>query len=139
MENGHTKQTQAVRRYLVAAVRSGRANIVGDAAEHFGISRQAIHRHLAHLVREGFLEASGTTRGRTYHIGRNRTQTGTYDLKAIAEDRVYTADFAYIVDGLPKNVAEIWHYGFTEILNNAIDHSGGESYRRRYLFHVQGL
>ncbi len=57
MENGHTKQTQVVRRYLVDAVRSGRANIVGDAAEHFGISRQAIHRHLSHLVREGFLEA----------------------------------------------------------------------------------
>lgn len=48
-----------------------------------------------------------------------------YALPAIAEDRVCVADFAYIVDGLPKNIQDIWHYGLTEMLNNAIDHSGG--------------
>ncbi len=125
MEIGKTKQSQAIRRHLIDAVRSGRADIVTDATEQFGISRQAVHRHLAYLTEQRFLDAAGTTRGRTYSLGPIRQQTGTYDLSAITEDRVYARDFAYIVDGLPKNVRDIWHYGFTEILNNAIDHSGG--------------
>jgi len=27
---------------------------------------------------------------------------------------------------LPDNAMDIWHYGFTELLNNAIEHSGGQ-------------
>ncbi|WP_295386343.1 DUF4325 domain-containing protein [uncultured Thiodictyon sp.] len=122
---GKTKKSQVIRRHLLDVVRSGRADIVADACELFGVTRQAVHRHLAHLTREGFLEALGTTRGRTYRLGPNRQQSGVYTLGAIAEDRVYASDFAYIVDGLSKNVQGIWHYGFTEMLNNAIDHSSG--------------
>jgi anti-sigma regulatory factor (Ser/Thr protein kinase) len=125
MKLGNTPQSQAVRRFLIDAVRSGKKNVITDACAQFSISRQSVHRHLSHLVEQGFLESHGTTRGRTYRLGPKRQQDGTYDLSAIAEDRVYSSDFAYIVDGLPKNVQDIWHYGFTEILNNAIDHSGG--------------
>lgn len=125
MKLGKTPQSQAIRRFLIDAVRSGKKNVLTDACNQFAISRQSVHRHLSHLVEQGFLESRGTTRGRTYRLGPRRQQDGTYDLSAIAEDRVYSSDFAYIVDGLPKNVQDIWHYGFTEILNNAIDHSGG--------------
>jgi anti-sigma regulatory factor (Ser/Thr protein kinase) len=125
VELGKTRESQAIRRHLIDVVRSGRADLVADACERFGITRQAVHRHLTHLIRQGFLEAAGTTRGRTYRLGPNRRQTGTYALGAIAEDRVYASDFAYLVDGLGKNVQDIWHYGFTEMLNNAIDHSAG--------------
>ena len=31
------------------------------------------------------------------------------------------------MDGVPERVSEICHYGFTEILNNAIEHSEGEA------------
>ncbi len=125
MDIGKTSQSRSIRRHLIDAVRSGRADIVAETCERFGITRQAVHRHLAHLTRERFLEAVGTTRGRTYRLGPNRWQQGNYELGAITEDRVYAGDFEYIVEGLPKNVRDIWHYGFTEMLNNAIDHSGG--------------
>lgn len=125
MDLGKTKQSGTIRRHLIDGVRLGRADIVADACDRFSVSRQAVHRHLAHLIREGFLEAVGATRGRVYRLGPNRDQLGVYTLAAIEEDRVYTNDFAYIVDGLARNVQGIWHYGFTEMLNNAIDHSGG--------------
>lgn len=126
MQTGRTRRSREIRAYLIDAVRLGRADIVSDASQRFGISRQAVHRHLAQLTNEGLLAAVGTTRARAYRIGSVRRQRRVYELAAISEDRVYTADFAYIVDGLPKNVRDIWHYGFTEILNNAIDHSGGQ-------------
>ena len=122
---GRTKQSQAIRRHLIDTVRSGKADIIADTCERFSISRQSVHRHLTYLTEQRFLKSVGTTRGRTYHLGPIRRQYGANALPAIAEDRVYIADFAYIVDGLPKNIEDIWHYGFTEMLNNAIDHSGG--------------
>lgn len=125
MKLGNTPRSRAIRRFLIDAVRSGKKNLVTDACEQFAVSRQSVHRHLTYLTGQGLLESVGTTRGRTYRLGLIRQQAGTYDLSAIAEDRVYASDFAYVVDGLPKNIGDIWHYGFTEILNNAIDHSGG--------------
>lgn len=125
MNPGQTKRPQLIRSFLIDAVRTGKKNLIGETCEHFGISRQAVNRHLTHLTERGFLESSGTTRARTYRLGPQRRQVQTYSLSAIAEDRVYTSDFAFVVDGLGKNLEAIWHYGFTEMLNNAIDHSGG--------------
>ena len=43
----------------------------------------------------------------------------------LAEDVVWTQDVAPVIGAQADNVLETWHYGFTEMLNNAIDHSGG--------------
>lgn len=42
----------------------------------------------------------------------------------LAEDVVWRNDIAAALGQLPDNVMNIWHYGFTEMFNNAIDHSG---------------
>jgi hypothetical protein len=90
-----TSQSRSIRRHLIDAVRAGRADIVAETCEQFGITRQAVHRHLTHLTRERFLEAVGTTRGRTYRLGPNRWQKGNYALGAITEDRIYAGDLAF--------------------------------------------
>ncbi len=41
------------------------------------------------------------------------------------EDRVWDQDIGPLLANLPKNVLNIWCYAVTEMLNNAIDHSGG--------------
>jgi len=125
MKLGRTKQSQAIRGFLIDSVRSGKKNIVAETCNHFSISRQSVHRHLAFLIESGFLVSEGTTRARIYRIGPIRQQTGTYALSAIQEDRVYQNDFAFVFEDLRKNVQDICHYGFTEMVNNAIDHSGG--------------
>src|SRR5574337_207156 len=48
-----------------------------------------------------------------------------YELAAsLAEDTVWNADISSLLGKLPENVLDIWHYGFTEMFNNVIDHSG---------------
>lgn len=93
-------------------------------AEHFGISRQATNKHLKRLLDEGKLVASGATRNRTYapailaHEG--------FELKVspkLEEDRVWSEQVAPLLRGTPENVESICFYGFTEMLNNVIDHS----------------
>jgi len=45
--------------------------------------------------------------------------------KGLDEDIVWRSDIFPLVRDLSENLIDIWHYGFTEILNNAIDHSSG--------------
>ncbi|EQD65519.1 regulatory protein, ArsR, partial [mine drainage metagenome] len=44
-----------------------------------------------------------------------------------AEDVVWTNDVSQTLGQQPDNVKNIWHHGFTEMFNNAIDHSEGKS------------
>jgi anti-sigma regulatory factor (Ser/Thr protein kinase) len=94
--------------------------------EIFGITRQSVHSHLTALVKSGFLIAEGNTRGRTYRLGVNRFHGGIFQLAGLRESDVYFRDFSSVFTDLPKEVESICHYGFTEMLNNAIDHSGGK-------------
>ena len=45
----------------------------------------------------------------------------------LQEDVVWTNDILPRLGNLPDNVLGIWNHGFTEMMNNAIDHSAGQT------------
>jgi len=47
-------------------------------------------------------------------------------LPGLEEDKVWREHIRPLMNGLPLNVLHICQYGFTEIVNNAIDHSEGK-------------
>ena len=120
-----TKRSEIIRRFLLNGVKAKNSNVILDAVETFGISRQAVHAHLIALVKQGYLVAVGNTKGRTYQLGMNRSESGVFTLKNLQESDVYYRDFGQIFADLPREIESICHYGFTEMLNNAIDHSVG--------------
>jgi anti-sigma regulatory factor (Ser/Thr protein kinase) len=122
---GRTQKSHAVRVWLLEAVKQDAGRIVSNAVEQFGLSRQTIHKHLTWLVDNDYLLAEGATRNRTYRLGEHRVFQKTYPLASIDEYSVHQRDFSFIFQGLPDNIAEICDYGFTEMVNNAIDHSEG--------------
>jgi len=124
---GKTKRSRLIRRYLLDAVRTDNQQIVPNGQEIFKVSRQTIHAHLSALVEMGYLVARGNTKARTYGLGEKRSHIQQFPLENLRESDVYYQDFSYIFKGLPAHIEDICHYGFTEMLNNAIDHSGGET------------
>lgn len=126
MKLAKTKRAGLIRRFLLNAVQAGNPTLIHDAMEIFGLSRQAIHGHLSALVDLGCVSATGNTRGRSYVLGPVRTHMEIFSLKGLSESKVYYGELAFMFKDLPKEIENICHYGFTEILNNAIDHSGGE-------------
>ena len=124
-----TKRAVLIRRFLLNSVKVGNAHLIHDAVETFGVTRQAIHGHLTALVNMGYLVAEGNTRARTYHLGSHRSQSGEFQLEGLQESDVYSRNFGFIFSGLPQALEDICHYGFTEMLNNAIDHSCGTTTR----------
>lgn len=117
---------EKVRRFLIENVEEHPADVARLATEKFGISRQAVNRHLQLLVEEGVLACSGNTRSRTYALAPLEAWSKSYTLSgSLQEDRPWLEDVAPVLGGLPANVIHIWHYGFSEMFNNAIDHSEG--------------
>ncbi len=76
------------------------------------------------LIAEGAVVVSGTTRSRRYALAPLLHWQKRYELAdKLSEDVVWRGDVAPSLGKLPENVLGIWQYGFTEMLNNVIDHS----------------
>jgi hypothetical protein len=99
-------------------------------ANEVGVSRQVASGYLQGLVEDGLLVAEGSTRARSYQLAMLFDIADSFALDGLQEDVVWER-FAGRVADLPENVRFIWMYGSTEMLNNAIDHSGGREVRMR--------
>ncbi len=98
-----------------------------DVAALFGITRQAAHYHLRRLVQEGELVLVGAGRGARYRrAGLRGPRRYVYRTAGLAEEEVWqelVAREARLreLDEVPRSVFE---YALTELVNNAVDHSG---------------
>ena len=119
---------EAVRRYIVDNVTEHPGDIAKVTAERFDITRQAVNKHLRRLVDEECLDVRGKTRGRVYELRSASLWSERFEIDAkLAEDVVWRNHIAPRMGRMPGNAAEIWDYGFTEMFNNAIDHSDGST------------
>jgi len=119
---------EEVRGFILTNIDKNPGNIAHLVAERFGITRQAANKHLKNLVAEGALLPEGKTRYRRYKLAVLFEWQKLYPLGSeIEEDQVWSRDVSLSLGSLPRNVMDIWHYCITEMLNNAIDHSGGKT------------
>jgi hypothetical protein len=124
-----TKRVRArgedVRTFILANIENHPDDVVKMTAEHYGITRQAVNKHLLKLTSEGALVKS-TIHPRNYELTPLVEWRHSYQITPeLAEDVVWREDVIPILGVLPESVLDIWHYCFTEMFNNAIDHSGG--------------
>lgn len=120
------ERAQQIRDFILDRVETSPERITKLVADEFGISRQASHRYLQRLVNEGLLKSIGRTRDRTYIL--KPISNAKFSLKIdskLREDTVWRERMLPRFDDIPPNVTRICEYGFTEMLNNAIDHSKG--------------
>ena len=115
---------EEIRSYILANVEKAGVDITRQVTERFDISRQAVNKHMRRLVAERCLTETGKTRSRTYKLA-PLSETSELYLRAngLSEDLAWSHDVKGWVGSLPDNVMSIWQYGFTEMFNNAIDHS----------------
>jgi len=103
-----------------------------ELSELLGISRQAVNKHLKELIQNGRVIKEGTTKGAVYRPATAKSEveparrfTKTYLLAGLEEDVVFQelATLLNLKSQLGKISWDTAYYAFTEILNNAIEHS----------------
>lgn len=111
-------------RSILKLVSDNGKNVAARIADHFGISRQAASTRLRTAVKNGLIVKKGVGRGVVYSLTELNRVHQEFERDGLSEDRVWGSVLAPLVMDFPENVRDIWHYGFTEMVNNAIDHSG---------------
>jgi len=97
----------------------------GEIARALGVTRQTAHRHLRELVANGRLVAEGAGRGARYRRV-DPEDARCYATSGLDEDRVWSemSGPGKVAGNLLKAAETVLHYVLTELVNNAIDHSG---------------
>ena len=117
-------QNGALRSFILENVDRHPSDMTRMAVEHFRFSRQTVHKRIRDLTEEGLLIASGKTRARTYQLACLREEELTFPLAGLEEHLVWREELLpQILTETPENVLDICQHGFTEMMNNAIDHS----------------
>jgi anti-sigma regulatory factor (Ser/Thr protein kinase) len=122
------RRTDEIRGAILREVFWRRASPVSKVAAAFGITREAVRLHVRAMVLAGQLVAHGTKRFRRYTLAIGPRVAGRYALDGgISEDHVWKQSVAPLLADLTQDERDICHYGLTEMVNNAIDHSGGKA------------
>ncbi|MGN4188661.1 STAS-like domain-containing protein [Burkholderia gladioli] len=91
-----------------------------------GVSRQAASQILSKLVKNGLLKDGPGQRPKTYEQPVLLERMLTFPLEGLEEHVVWSTEFRPVISQVVgKEALGIWEYGFTEILNNAREHSQG--------------
>ncbi|BFU89992.1 MAG: histidine kinase [Nitrospira sp.] len=118
------RTTKEINDFIIYNVRDNPSNIARVTAEKFGISRVAAVKRLQSLIKDGVLIAEGKTKARSYQLEVLDGNKKTISLDdTVSEDDVWIKDIKPHISQIPPNVLGICAHGFTEMLNNAIDHS----------------
>ena len=112
--------------WITAAAGEHSHDLAAHLEERTGASRRIALTALRRLVEAQWLSRSGSARRPVYAAGALRQVARSYTLFGLQEDLPWQRDFAPHF-ALPPAVARMVQHGFTELVNNAADHSGGSS------------
>lgn len=117
-------RASAVKDFILRNVREHPADIVALTMQRFGCSRPAALRHINKAEAEGFLVSRGRTFARRYELKPLVEQSFVLPIDFLwGEDTVWRERLLPLFQNVKKNILEICQYGFTEMLNNVLDHA----------------
>ncbi len=115
-------KAENIKDFILLNVGDYPTTVTAKAMKHFSLSRPAILHYINQAIAEGLLIAEGSTRNRRYRLSNTLELNFNIELFPDSEDAVWRHRvFPHLK--LPLSVLAICEYGFTEMLNNAIDHS----------------
>lgn len=123
-----TAKREELRQVLMKKIYTDDLHSILRISEEFGISRQTIYKYLSDLENEGKIYSEKHGSKKKYLL-KDETKTFNFNIAKLEEDIVWNKHIYPVLYELQDNVLRACKYGFTEILNNAIDHSESKTVR----------
>lgn len=110
-----------VKGYILQLMQRGDKGVVKKVADTFEIPKSTIYKYVNELAGDGVIEKRGRE---DYCLICKKYEFHYHNDGTLGEDRIFEQD----INGLLKNTVtdeayRIWRYVFTEMMNNAIEHS----------------
>jgi anti-sigma regulatory factor (Ser/Thr protein kinase) len=117
------ERAREIREYILAQLSAQEFRDVSQSAmQRFGTSRQVIHKQLKRLEAKQLIEGRGKTNAKVHRLAVTRSSRRVV-VDGLNEDTLWREFVQPSLRDLPENVYGICQYGFTEMVNNVIDHS----------------
>jgi hypothetical protein len=117
-------QPPALRHWATAQVARHGRNFTQALAQAFGVTRAAAAPAVRQLELEGFVRREGGSTRPIFSPGPSRWIQAQFVLPGVDESLVWEQSLAPWLE-LSASLENIVHFGVTEMVNNANDHSGG--------------
>lgn len=120
-----TKNKETIIQYLLKQIHLKNADYIKKTMENFDVASSTIYNYIAELESKNVIEK--TNADFKYQLVSEKTyfEYSTSDL--LEEDRIFNKDISPLLSHLDSNVFESWRYAFTEMMNNAIEHSSAQN------------
>ena len=113
-----------IKKFILDNLTRHQKDIVYAAVQRFGVSRQAVLKHMHTLISEKKVIAHGKTRDRFYELRPQINYNKTIPIDdEFSTQLVISKNILPNIVSLPKNLFEIVQFSITALLNNISDHS----------------
>lgn len=132
-----TRQRPEIREFILRNIKNYPQEIASRTAKEFGVSRTTANNYVRQLIKNGIIIGEGKTNARHYKICYLVDEV--FQLRVtvhLEEDVIWRHKILPLIKDVKQNIIDICQHGFTEMLNNVVDHSTSYnviiSYRQTY-------
>ena len=121
-----TKEVVAlIKKFIISNISKHPNKITQQTCDYFQITKPTVLKYINELVKGNIIEKQGSNRYPRYQLVKT-VHEWEYPNKNLEEDLLWSKDLSPLLGELTVNIKEICQYGFTEMVNNVIDHSGAK-------------
>lgn len=119
------ERRESIKRYMLEKIRLDDEKYIVKTAENFQISVTSVKRYMKECVLDGIIESCENTRT-GYCLVTTEQEFSYVRSETESEDKVFYTDIVPLIKGVSAEAENIWSYAFTEMMNNALEHSLSE-------------
>ena len=116
------KYREEIKDFIIETIYKN-GNVFKEVLEKYPISRQTVSKYIKEFIDKDIVEKESKSK---YRLKFYVNETKQYDNINLEEDVVYEDFISKYEKDKKENVRDLLVYTFTEMLNNAIEHSGGD-------------
>lgn len=117
---------EMIKIFMINNVSNNPNTLTSITCSHFQITKPTVYKYINELVEDKIIERLGSNRSPNYKLVET-VYNWEYENNHLEEDILWSKDVAPLLKDIKSNVRLICQYGFTEMVNNVIDHSESDS------------